>query len=429
MKSNVIPTVRQSNELIEASYKIATIGESRLIRLLLSQIQQSDEDFKIYKISAVDFAHVFGLNDRDGRIYELIYEASDALTSRKIRIRDGESWLLTNWLSSAKYTAGSGYIELRFDANLKPYLLQLKGYYTQYQLKRVINFKSIYSIRLFEMLKTEEFKANSTGQFKRSFEYDELREKLGIEQSEYLFFKDFRVRVIDTAKREINNNSDICIVDIDYSKKVGGRKITHIVFQCEKSKQGDLDLETGSPNVEEVKKEKKIPDDVKQMVSLGISEKTAMQWRKKYGVAQIVRNIGYTLAMKKAGKIRESESGFLASAIANDSGGGWELEQKKRETARKESERVEDEKTELEATEKEKERATRKILMDSFHSLPEVEQEAIRRLYEKQTNSIALSLWNRIKASDPIKPENNARTIADFAKFYKTYSANTQLPV
>ena len=421
MKSLLIPTVRQSNELIEASYKIATIGESRLIRLLLSQIQPTDEDFKIYKISAIDFANVFGLNSRDGRIYELIYEASDALTSRKIRIKDGKSWLLTNWLSSAKYTAGSGYVELRFDANLKPYLLQLKGYFTQYKLDRVVNFKSLYSIRLFELLKAEEFKANKDC-FKRSFDYEDLRDKFGLENQEYSFFKDFRVNVIEVAKREINQNSDIFIVDIDYAKT--GRKVTHIVFHCETRQQP---VEQEQTEIDE--KEKKIPDDVKQMISLGIAEKTAMQWRKKYGVSQILRNIGYTMAMKKAGKIRETEAGFLASAIANDSGGGWELEQQAREKARKEKELSESQKAEKSDIALNEERARRQILIDEFHALPELEQDGIRRVYETQANATALTTWNRIKKANPVNPEDNDRTRFDFAMFYKTYQANMKLPL
>lgn len=414
--------VRQSNELIEASYKIASIGEGRLIRMLIAQIKPTDEDFKTYRISVSDYAKFFGLSGNN--VYALIKKSADELAGRRIMIEQGKSWLRTNWLSSAEYIEGSGFVDLCFDKKLKPYLLQLQGYYKDYELERIINFKSSYSIRLFELLKVEEFKANKDG-FKRSFEYDELRDKLGIENSEYLFFKDFRVRVIDTARKEINQNSDIFIVDIDYAKT--GRKVTHMVFHCEKSKR-DESGEVHAKN-QEIEKEKKIPDDIKQMISLGIAEKTAMQWRKKYGVAQVVRNIGYTMAMKKAGKIRESEAGFLASAIANDSGGGWELEQQAREKARKAKELIEKTKAEKSDTELNEERARRQVLIDEFHALPELEQEGIRRIYETQANTTVLATWNKIKKASPTNPEDNDRTRFDFAMFYKTYRANLQLPL
>jgi plasmid replication initiation protein len=409
--------------LVEASYKIATIGESRLIRLLLAQIHRDDEDFKVYKISVVDFANVFGLNAKDGRLYELVYEASDALTSRKIRIRNGKSWLLTNWLSSAKYTAGNGYVELCFDANLKPYLLQLKGYFTQYKLDMIVNFKSLYSIRLFELLKMEQFTIKKDF-WKLSLDYEDLRDKLGLENQEYGLFADFRINVIEVARREINKNSDISIVDIDYAKT--GRKVTHMVFHCEKSMK-DISDETQAQS-QEVDKEKKIPDDVRQMMSMGISEKSAMQWRKSYGVAQVVRNIGFTMAMKKAGKIRESEAGFLATAIANDMGGGWEQEQQAKEQRRKKQEQAEKLKEDDQERKREESKNITQTLVSEFHALPGNEQESIRRLFEKQTPSIILKSWFKEKENNKT-PEADKRFIGIFTTFYETYKANLQLPV
>lgn len=417
--------VRQSNDLIEASYKIGSVGEQRLIKMLIAQIQPSDEDFKTYRISVSDFARFFGLASTNNSVYELIKKAADELAGRRIMLVQGKSWIRLNWLSFAKYIEGSGCVDLRFDKELKPYLLGLKGYYKQYGLEKIVNFKSGYSIRLFELLKVEEFKATRDG-FIRLFEYEDLREKLGLENQEYSFFKDFRINVIEVAQREINANSDISIFDIKYYKT--GRKYSQIVFHCKKSERNES-TKTHAQNQEVEEKEKKIPDDVKQMISLGITEKTAMQWRKKYGVAQVVRNIGYTMAMKKAGKIRETEAGFLASAIANDSGGGWELEQQAREKARKAIELAESQKAEKSDIALNEERAKRQVLIDEFHALPELEQEGIRRVYETQANTTILATWNKIKKASPTNPEDDNRTRFDFVRFYETYRANLQLPL
>ena len=54
-------TVRQSNSLIDASYRIASVGEGRLIRALIAQISPSDEDFKLYRVSVTDFARLFDI--------------------------------------------------------------------------------------------------------------------------------------------------------------------------------------------------------------------------------------------------------------------------------------------------------------------------------------------------------------------------------
>jgi plasmid replication initiation protein len=227
------------------------------------------------------------------------------------------------WLTFGSYKHGTGHIELRFDKELKPYLLGLQGYYTEYKLEKVVNFRSGYAMRLFELLKKEEFKKGANGYFKRSFEYDELREFLGINKKEYEYFKDFRVRVIDSSVKEINANPDIAILQVDYPKT--GRKVSHIVFHCEKAKQLQLDIDEPPPTLEEVKEH---PDDVKQLIAFGISEETAYKWRKKYGVARVIRNLGFVTAKKVAGKVKDDLAGYVASAITKDYGQGWEDKEK-----------------------------------------------------------------------------------------------------
>lgn len=324
-------TVRQSNSLIDASYRIASVGEGRLIRALIAQISPSDEDFKLYRVSVTDFARLFDITGEAA--YEQIKKAADELTSRKIKIEKGKSWLFMNWLSSAEYVQGSGYVELCFDKKLKPYLLQLKGYFTQYELENVVSFKSAYSIRIFELLKAEQFKAARNGYFKRTFHYDELRESIGIETAEYALFADFRRYVIEIAVREINASSNLEIVQVDYPKT--GRKITHIVFHCEPARQTRLDVDEPPPVLEAVEQPREIPEDVRDLVAMGIDEGTAYKWRKKYGVKRLTRNLAYTRAMQKAGKIRDSLTGFLARAIADNLGSAWEEEHKEKQERNK----------------------------------------------------------------------------------------------
>ena len=352
-------TVRQSNSLIDASYRIASVGEGRLIRALIAQISPSDEDFKLYRVSVTDFARLFDITGEAA--YEQIKKAADELTSRKIKIEKGKSWLFMNWLSSAEYVQGSGYVELCFDKKLKPYLLQLKGYFTQYELENVVSFKSAYSIRIFELLKAEQFKAARNGYFKRTFHYDELRESIGIETAEYALFADFRRYVIEIAVREINTSSNLEIVQVDYPKT--GRKITHIVFHCEPARQTRLDVDEPPPVLEAVEQPREIPEDVRDLVAMGIDEGTAYKWRKKYGVKRLTRNLAYTRAMQKAGKIRDSLTGFLARAIADNLGSAWEEEHKEKQERHKAHETAQVAK---EAEEQKKSQAQRAWIESTF---------------------------------------------------------------
>jgi hypothetical protein len=315
--------VRQANDLIESMYRLPTISEERIIRLLISQIKPNDEDFKTYRISVADFAKVFGIEETSGRLYEQIDRATEALTTRKLNIRMGKSYLHVNWLSSALYKDGSGYVDLRFDPYLKPFLLHLNGYYTKYHLTNITQFQSRYSIRIYEFLKMETFKTPKFGLFTKLVEYSELRAMLGVEEHEYKFVKDFRKYVIEVAVREINSRSDIFVVKVLPIKS--GKKISYWEFHFENARQSRMPVDPPPPTLEEVKEH---PEYIRQLIDFGISEETALKWKKKYGVERLVRNIGFVSAKKNTGKVRDNLAGYVASAIAEDMAKGASLSKK-----------------------------------------------------------------------------------------------------
>jgi plasmid replication initiation protein len=384
-------TVRQSNSLIDASYRIASVGEGRLIRALIAQISPSDEDFKLYRVSVADFARLFDITGEAA--YEQIKKAADELTSRKIKIEKGKSWLFMNWLSSAEYVQGSGYVELCFDKKLKPYLLQLKGYFTQYELENVVSFKSAYSIRIFELLKAEQFKAARNGHFKRIFHYEELRGSIGIETAEYALFADFRRYVIEIAVREINASSNLEIVQVDYPKT--GRKITHIVFHCEPARQTRLNVDEPPPVLEAVEQSREIPEDVRDLVAMGIDEGTAYKWRKKYGVIRLTRNLAYTRAMQKAGKIRDSLTGFLARAIADNLGSAWEEEHKEKQERHKANEQAETLKQAEEQQKAQEQRAWIESTLARFATLSDDRKNELRAAYAASLSDITRKSFDK----------------------------------
>lgn len=366
--------VRQANDLIESLYRLPTISEERIIRLLISQIKPNDEDFKTYRISVSDFAAIFGITEASGRLYEQIDKATDALTTRKLNIRMGKSYLHVNWLSSALYKDGSGYVDLRFDPYLKPFLLHLNGYYTKYQLSQIAQFQSRYSIRIYEFLKMESFKLTKGGIFKKLFDYSELREMLAIEENEYSRVADFKKNVIDLAVKEINGRSDIYVLKVVPVKS--GKKISYWEFHFKNATQQRLAIDPPPPELQEVKEH---PDDVKQLIAFGIAEETAYKWRKKYGVARVIRNLGFVTAKKNAGKVKDDLAGYVASAIAKDYGQGWEDKAKTQQeeaTAKAEEERN---RKEEEARKEAKKKEESDALWASFLEWKPEEREALIR--------------------------------------------------
>jgi len=87
-------------------------------------------------------------------------------------------------------------------------------------LEYVANFKSVYSIRIYELLCRWSF----VGQ--KEIEVDELKRLLGVEDK-YTRTSNFLSRVVDISVKEINKFSNIKL-DCGYRKT--GRRITHIQF-------------------------------------------------------------------------------------------------------------------------------------------------------------------------------------------------------
>jgi len=111
--------------------------------------------------------------------------------------------------------------------------LELKNNFTQYELLYTLAMKSQYSIRLYEILKSYEFKKTII------YEVDNLKQMLLAEN--YKLFGDFKRRVIDIAITEINNLSDI---SIEYELIKEGHKYVKIKFVIKLKKDLDERLDT-----------------------------------------------------------------------------------------------------------------------------------------------------------------------------------------
>jgi len=240
IKNNAIATMH--NKFIEARYRL-TIEEQRIILALISLIQPEDEDFKDYKIPVNVLQELTGTKRKD--IHAAVKEAVERLLKRTIIIETEKDFEAFNFISYGRYRRGEGYFVVSIDKHLKPYLLKLKERFTRIPLKYIFPLRSVYAIRLYELLKQYE----NTG-FRVDYLPD-LREMLGVEPEEYKRFFDFEKRVLKPAIKEINEKTDI---EVSYKKKKTGRKITHIEFEVRPK-----------PKASNIKDEKEIIEKVKKL--------------------------------------------------------------------------------------------------------------------------------------------------------------------
>lgn len=213
MSVNEKAVIVKSNMLIEASYRL-TLSEQKIILMLASSINKDDVDFKSYKFKVSDFVNLLGTSSQ--KWYTELKEITKGLMQKVFEIWIDNKKILASWLSSVTYYEGEGVIELRFDPWLKEFLLQLKSKYTKYMLRNVVQMRSAYSIRIYELLKQYE----SIGY--REFEVSKLRYILGIAPDQYPKYANFKQRVIKQAQKELAELADISfdIKEIKINKKV-----------------------------------------------------------------------------------------------------------------------------------------------------------------------------------------------------------------
>lgn len=214
-------TVVKANELIQKSRFNLSLQQQKIVLYLISQISPFDEDFKLYEFSIQQFCKVCGI---DFGHYAELKEQIKIIADKSIWIQlpNGKETLL-RWIEKPFLNERDGVIQIRLDADMKPYLLQLKENFTSYELIWTLHFRSKYTIRLYELIKSIHF--HELEEYERVFSLEELRRLLDAEK--YERWVHFRQRVLDPAVQEVNEYSD---KNLKWQPIKRGRSIERIRF-------------------------------------------------------------------------------------------------------------------------------------------------------------------------------------------------------
>ncbi len=219
--------VTKSNYFIMNSSYDLSLEEQKIILTLASMVQPEDEEFKAYKFKINDFMELLGVNTKTK--YTEIPKITKELMKKVFEIQEGDTLIQTAWLSGAMYKKGSGTVELTFSSYLKPYMLKLNSMFTQYKLANILNMRSKYSPRIYELLKCNEFKKQGYIEI----ELTELRKLLKTENM-YSQYQDFKRKVIMQAQKELKAKTDI---SFDFEEIKTGRKVTSLKFIIKANKK------------------------------------------------------------------------------------------------------------------------------------------------------------------------------------------------
>ena len=222
--------VVKDNALIDASFNLSLV-EQRLMLLAIVEARELpsltfDTPVKVSVKSYIDAYKVVGNN-----AYKQVQDTVDTLFERQFSYYDPtmDERFKERWIYKASYIDDKGHIVLFFTPTVISMISRLYANFTQYLLEQVSDFKSKYSIRLYELL----IKYRDIGVSKK-FEIGELRSKLGLENTEYKAMCDFKGYVLDKAIKDISDKADI---QIKYEQFKEGRKVSHILFKFVKKKE------------------------------------------------------------------------------------------------------------------------------------------------------------------------------------------------
>ena len=216
--------VTKSNKLICANYDLS-VQEQKIILTLASMVQPEDTEFKEYEFKIKEFMELLGISTKTK--YKEIPKITKDLMKKVFEVKEGKDILQLSWLSSVRYKTGQGTVILKFDSNLKPYMLDLKELYTSYKLDNILSLKSKYSLRLYELLKSSSFKKNVI------INLEELKNIVGANANYLKVYADFKNKVIHQAQKELSEKTDI---SFEFEEIKTGRKVTSLKFYINTNK-------------------------------------------------------------------------------------------------------------------------------------------------------------------------------------------------
>ena len=299
-KNTSLPSIItfQHNNLIEAKYSL-TLQEKKIILWLTSQIKRDDSNFKEHTLKVKDFMNLLGVTGNPK--YSDLQRITLGLMKKALIIKEPEKKITiqVSWLDFAKYEEGEGLIKLSFSSKMHPFLLNLKETFTTINLRDLMQFKSIHSIRIYELLK----QYRDIGE--RTLSLEEIRECCGVSKK-LLNYSDFERKVVLISQKEINEKSDI---RFKFERIKHVRKIVAIKFIISNNKA--YELHNNPPK--EICDIKRKPPVVYSLKEFGLSARIVNQIMKENTEQEIQDAIDAVDLQLSRGKVRNAKAMLMVA--------------------------------------------------------------------------------------------------------------------
>ena len=222
----------QANEFIQkASYKNFDTVDIKIFKTILGKINHNETLFKDFYI--IDYEDLDEVNIDKKNRFAIVTKSLKKLAAFYVQLEQGNSTIEVGLIQNKfKYERNSSKIVVSVHEDLKPFLLDLSVKYTKYGIANLAQLKNVYSIKLFELLKS--FQA--LGYYETTI--GNLRKSLEIPEDNYKMYADLKKKVIEKAQREIASTT----IYFDFKEEKIGKKVERIIFTI-KSYEAKIDLD------------------------------------------------------------------------------------------------------------------------------------------------------------------------------------------
>ena len=209
--------VWQHNGITNTRYKL-TARQQKLLLYAIAMIEPNAAEFGKIRVSVEDYAALTGLETDN--LYRDLRETAIAIRAAPLVVDHVEPGMKrpmrrhSAWFEYVDEADGSGFITIKLTSWLKPYLLQVRREFFQFQLGFALDLRSEYSIRLYQYLKRWEFAKRRTitvDQLRLEIGATEIDRKGNIVRINLEQYKHLKSRAINPAIEEINRETDLSV--------------------------------------------------------------------------------------------------------------------------------------------------------------------------------------------------------------------------
>lgn len=211
--------VRKSNVFIDGRYRF-NLQEQKILLQIISKIRMDEKDFSSYYVSWTELREISNNNLNSTK---KIDESCEKLKNKTIKTRKDGVEDNFGFLSGWTVTPGKG-VSFRIDPGMRDMLLGLlgDGNFTLFNLECAMSLSSSHSIRLYEVLKSHQWKKQPI-----IISLEDLKWSLDIDKNSptYSDFANFRTHILDKSQKAFKTYTDIVF---SYYPIKEGRKVVSL---------------------------------------------------------------------------------------------------------------------------------------------------------------------------------------------------------